>query len=58
MSDMPQPAMPAGAPVHILPARPYGDDDVALGCECADPALQIERWGIDAAPEPLRADAH
>jgi hypothetical protein len=20
------------------------DDDVALGCECADPALQIERW--------------
>ena len=20
------------------------DDDLALGCECADPALQIERW--------------
>ena len=19
-------------------------DDLALGCECADPALQIERW--------------
>lgn len=20
------------------------DDDIPLGCECADPALQIERW--------------
>ncbi len=20
------------------------DDDYAIGCECADPALQIERW--------------
>ena len=20
------------------------DDDYALGCECANPALQIERW--------------
>lgn len=28
------------------------DDDVALGCECADPALQIERWGQEAAPLP------
>ena len=26
------------------------DDDVALGCECADPALQIERWGQEALP--------
>ncbi|MGV3569792.1 MAG: hypothetical protein ACO1PB_04270 [Ramlibacter sp.] len=23
------------------------DYDFALGCECADPALQIERWGQD-----------
>lgn len=21
------------------------DDDLALGCECAYPSLQIERWG-------------
>ena len=28
------------------------DDDVALGCECADPALQIERWGQEAAQLP------
>jgi hypothetical protein len=25
------------------------DDDVALGCECADPALQIDCWGEEAA---------
>jgi hypothetical protein len=31
------------------------DDDVALGCECADPALQIERWGQEIQPFPLHA---
>ncbi len=25
------------------------DDDYALGWECANPALQIERWGQDDA---------
>jgi hypothetical protein len=29
------------------------DDDVALGCECADPSLQIERWGQEAVPLPM-----
>ncbi|MBI2770166.1 MAG: hypothetical protein HYX47_11115 [Burkholderiales bacterium] len=24
-------------------------DELALGCECADPALQIERWQYEAA---------
>jgi hypothetical protein len=24
------------------------DDDVVLGFECADPALQIERWHLEA----------
>jgi hypothetical protein len=24
------------------------DEDVALGCECADPALQIDCWGEQA----------
>ncbi|MFC5498884.1 hypothetical protein ACFPOE_15150 [Caenimonas terrae] len=23
-------------------------DDIALGCECADPALQIAMWGLEA----------
>lgn len=25
-------------------------DDLALGCECANPALQIERWSQEAQP--------
>ena len=25
------------------------DYDFALGCECADPALQIERWGQESS---------
>lgn len=33
-------------------AQWHMDDDVALGCECADPALQIERWGQEAASLP------
>lgn len=30
------------------------DEEVPLGCECAHPALQIERWLDDAAPLPER----
>jgi hypothetical protein len=26
------------------------DEDVAFGCECADPGLQIERWRQEAVP--------
>ncbi len=26
------------------------DEDLALGCECADPSLQIERWGEQVSP--------
>lgn len=29
-------------------ARWFADEDMALGCECANPALQIERWGQEA----------
>jgi hypothetical protein len=28
------------------------DDDLALGCESADPSLQIERWGQEVLPFP------
>ncbi|NPC56286.1 hypothetical protein [Caenimonas soli] len=24
------------------------EDEIPLGCECANPALQIERWGQEA----------
>ena len=30
------------------------DDEVALGCECAYPALQFERWEPEFAAAPLR----
>ena len=43
-------AMPQGIERPIL----LDDPDVALGCECADPALQIERW----AQEALDRDGH
>ncbi len=28
------------------------EDDVPLGWECADPALQIESWGVEHAAQP------
>ena len=40
----PQAAALAGAPSFGLSI----DEDVALGFECADPSLQIERWGQEA----------
>jgi hypothetical protein len=33
-----------------LPRR-LDEDDVALGWECANPALQIEVWRLEAAAE-------
>ena len=36
-------------------ARASDLDDVALGCECADPALQIACWGQEAA-QPMQAN--
>jgi len=27
----------------------FDDSDYAIGCECADPALQIERWMQEAS---------
>jgi hypothetical protein len=48
-----QPKVPGG-----LVSEPQGplrwaeEHDVALGCECADPVLQIERWGHETQPKP------
>ena len=41
---------PAPNPAPQFVDLGYFDDDVALGCESADPALQIERWGQEAPP--------
>ena len=45
----PDPA-PSGLPPVALSAAP-DDFDYALGCECADPALHIPGWGIEASPQ-------
>ena len=49
MQDM-QPMQPA-TPMQIADAglSAVDDFDYALGCECADPSLQIERWMQEAA---------
>jgi hypothetical protein len=53
-----QPSLPSpgGLPPMAMEAasRAFDDSDVPLGCECADPALQIDRWHQEArvTPEP------
>lgn len=46
--DRKPPAAALVATAYRLPV----DEDVALGCECADPALQIERWRHEALQFP------
>lgn len=41
------PSTAASMPAVIDAAQAFDDADYALGCECADPSLQIERWGQD-----------
>jgi hypothetical protein len=50
------PATPPVPPVNAFADATGVDDEVPLGWECANPALQIERWGIEAtaASEVLR----
>jgi hypothetical protein len=45
-------APPASALVDTTARWLSEDEDLALGCECADPALQIERWGQEVLPFP------
>lgn len=39
------------AAAEVSSRSPASEDDVALGCESADPALQIERWHTDGHSE-------
>ena len=49
-SSMPSPAgIPPGLEA-VLPAS-FDEFDDALGCECANPALQIESWASEARTE-------
>ena len=53
-------AQPSQQPLPATAARPAAawvdpggrppDDDFALGCECADPSLQIEQWRQEVVP--------
>jgi hypothetical protein len=43
------PFTPSATPGDAAALWAAEDYDFALGCECADPALQIERWGQDDA---------
>ena len=56
MFSTPQSAMQAGPPnsavIDTAGGRLSDKDDMALGCECADPSLQIERWLQEAVPHP------
>jgi hypothetical protein len=48
-----QPNPASASAQSMLPAESAWSsamDDVALGCECADPALQIAMWGQEAEP--------
>jgi hypothetical protein len=53
MPDL-QPSMPSAnaVPMAVEAASPDYDFDFALGCECADPSLQIERWMQEASGDP------
>jgi hypothetical protein len=59
MFSFSQPSQASASVQSMLPAETGWSsamDDVALGCECADPALQIAMWGQEAA-EPVQAAA-
>jgi len=45
MPEMQPAAATANMPVMLdVASTAFDDSDYALGCECADPTLQIERW--------------
>lgn len=53
MDALPVPRTPAtAAPLQpVTELARFADEEIPLGWECACPALQIERWGVDdAAP--------
>jgi hypothetical protein len=49
MDPISVPATPSASAAlsHGVDPRATDEDEVPLGWECANPALQIERWGVD-----------
>lgn len=51
----PKSSTPMRSAGEVPPASPMAtEEDVAIGCECANPALQIELWGREATAQPLQ----
>ncbi|MEJ6023988.1 hypothetical protein [Ramlibacter sp. PS4R-6] len=47
---------PARVAEPVRDALALADDhDFAIGCECANPVLQIDVWGREAAAQPLQS---
>lgn len=43
------------AAAELFQSHPAADEeDLAIGCECANPALQIECWGEGTDAQPLQ----
>ncbi len=60
MFDSSQPSQAfAATAASVAPAPSWASefDDLAFGCECADPALQIASWGQEAAEAQAAAAA-
>jgi hypothetical protein len=47
---------PPGFPSAQLERPVHAEEEVALGCECADPVLQIESWARDQAQAQQQAN--
>jgi hypothetical protein len=46
---------PRRVPDGVLEAAAVAtEDDYAIGCECANPALQIESWAGEPVAQPLQ----
>jgi hypothetical protein len=52
MDALPVPHTPAAnaARNRAVELAALGDEEIPLGWECANPALQIETWGVDDVP--------
>lgn len=54
-STLPDSSTPRGTAADVIDASALrGEEDLALGCECAYPQLQIECWGAEALTQPLQ----
>jgi hypothetical protein len=52
---LPDSSTPRGTAIDTIDSSLLpGEEEFALGCECANPQLQIECWQVEAAAQPLQ----